>query len=47
MRLLFQQGENYENYKEVLIEYENALTTKEDLIQKLYNEIDIIKNLKS
>ncbi|MCI8519592.1 MAG: hypothetical protein HFJ51_06010 [Clostridia bacterium] len=47
MRILFEQGENYENYKQVYKEYENALLIKEDLIGKLKNEIEIIKSLKA
>ncbi len=47
MKLLFEQGENYENYKQVLSEYEHALELKEDLIRKLKKEIDIIKTLKT
>lgn len=47
MRLLFEQGENYENYEQVIKEYESALQTKEELIGKLEKEIAIIKNLKT
>lgn len=47
MRLLFEQGENYQNYKQVYKEYENALSIKEDLIVKLKKEIEIIKGLKT
>ncbi len=47
MRLLFAQGENYENYKQVIKEYEYALSTKEELIENLKREIDIIKSLKA
>lgn len=46
MKILFQQGENYENYKQVLAEYENALSIKNSLVDSLYKEIDIIKSLK-
>lgn len=46
MRLLFEQGENYENYHQVTKEYENALDLKEELTQKLRHEIEIIKSLK-
>ena len=47
MRLLFEPGENYENFTQVKKEYEHALHVKEELIDKLYNEIDIIKSLKA
>ncbi len=47
MKLLFEQGENYENYNQILKEYENAVTIKEQLIERLNKEIDIIKGLKA
>lgn len=47
MILLFEQGENYENYNQVAKEYEYALNTKEELIEKLKKEIEIIKSLKA
>ena len=47
MRLLFEQGETYENYKQVIQEYESALAVKEELIKKLEKEIAIIKTLKT
>ncbi len=47
MKLLFENGENAENYINVISEYEEALKDKEDLIQKLYKEINIIKQLKA
>ena len=47
MRLLFERGENYENYRQVLSEYNDALDVKEDLIGKLKREIEIIKALKA
>ena len=46
MQLLFQEGENAENYTQVLAEYENALVIRQDRIDKLYDEIKIIKKLK-
>ena len=46
MQLLFEQGENAENYTQVLAEYENALVIRQDRIDKLYDEIKIIKKLK-
>ena len=45
MRLLFEQGENAENYLAVMSEYEDTLKSKEEHIKKLYQEIDIIKKL--
>ena len=47
MRLLFEQGENYENYKQVSKEYEVALSQKEALVERLKKEIEIIKSLKA
>ena len=47
MRLLFEQGENYENYKQVLKEYEMALAQKISLVERLKKEIEIIKKLKA
>lgn len=46
MRMLFQSGENFDNYEQVLSEYRKAIITREDVKAKLYNEIDIIKKLK-
>ncbi len=46
MQLLFQPGENFDNYKQVLAEYENALVIRQDRIDKLYYEIKLIKKLK-
>lgn len=46
MRMLFQSGENFDNYEQVLSEYRQAIITREDVKAKLYNEIDIIKKLK-
>ena len=46
MRLLFQEGENFENCKQVLMEYKDALKSREELIKKLYAEIKIIKKLR-
>lgn len=45
MRLLFDKGENFENYLHLISEYENALKTRKDIVNKLYREIDIIKHL--
>lgn len=46
MRLLFARGEDFDNYKQVLLEYEQAIATREDVKVKLYEEIRIIKKLK-
>ena len=46
MRRLFQTGETFENYQQVLTEYREAIATRENVKAKLYNEIDIIKKLK-
>lgn len=46
MRLLFENGENFENYQKVLDEYRLAVITREDVKDKLYKEIKIIKKLR-
>lgn len=46
MQLLFSQGENFKNYKQILSEYENALVIRNERIDALYDEIKIIKKLK-
>ena len=46
MKCLFSQGETFENYKNVLEEYKAAYVTRKDIIDKLYNEIKIIKKLR-
>lgn len=46
MKLLFQPDETMENYQTVLKEYREALVFRQDRIQKLHNEIKIIKKLK-
>ena len=46
MKLLFQDGETFANYNTVLEEYRQALRTREEVIDRLYLEIKIIKNLK-
>ena len=46
MQLMFSQGETFDNYKQILSEYENALIIRQDRINALYNEIKIIKKLK-
>lgn len=46
MKMLFSQGENFENYQQVLTEYREAVILRQDVKDKLYNEIKIIKKLK-
>ena len=46
MRLLFQDGETFANYNNVLEEYKEALRIREESIEKLYLEIKIIKKLR-
>lgn len=46
MRMLFEVGENFENYKQILDEYRMAVITREDVKDKLYKEIKIIKKLR-
>lgn len=45
MEILFEQGENFENYLDVIDEYNKALKNRTDVIEKLYREITIIKKL--
>ena len=46
MNLLFENGENIDNYKKVLEDYKNAKILRQDRIKKLHKEIDIIKKLR-
>lgn len=46
MKVLFKKGENEQNYKDVLEEYQKAIDNKKYMISKLYDEIKIIKKLK-
>ncbi len=46
MQMLFEDGENFDNYKQVLDEYRMAVITREDVKDKLYKEIKIIKKLR-
>jgi len=46
MRILFESGEDFDNYKQVLDEYRMAVITREDVKDKLYKEIKIIKKLR-
>ena len=44
--MLFQNGENLDNFEQVKKEYEIALDVRKQRIKDLYNEIKIIKKLK-
>lgn len=46
IKQLLDTNENLENYKEILHEYKNAHKIRQDKIDDLYKEIDIIKHLK-
>lgn len=46
MKMLFAQGENFENYQQILDEYRHAIIIRQDVKEKLYNEIKIIKKLR-
>jgi hypothetical protein len=46
MRILFENGEDFDNYKQVLDEYRLAVITREDIKDKLFKEIKIIKKLR-
>ena len=46
MRMLFSDGENFDNYQQVLSEYRQAVITRKDVKDKLHKEIKIIKKLR-
>lgn len=46
MKYLFEDGENFENYKNVLEEYKTALAKRKEKINELFNEIEEIKKLR-
>ena len=46
MQMLFQAGENFQNYHQIMREYRDALIVRQTGINDLYNEIKIIKKLK-
>ena len=46
MKMLFKHGEDFNNYKTVLDEYRQAVILRQDVKQKLYDEIKIIKKLR-
>ena len=45
MKMLFQIDENFDNYRQVYEDYKNALAMRTERVDKLYNEIKIIKKL--
>ncbi len=45
MKMLFQADETFENYLQVYEDYKNALQIRTERMDKLYNEIKIIKKL--
>ena len=45
MEILFQDGENFNNIHQIYHEYQSAYSIRKDIVQKLYNEIKIIKKL--
>lgn len=46
INLMLSNGETTENFREILKEYNEALSNKENNVRKLYDEIKIIKKLK-
>lgn len=46
MKILYEDGENDENYKDILNEYEESYTVKKEKIDKLFDEVKSIKKLK-
>lgn len=46
MKMLFKSGEDFDSYQNVLSEYREAVILREDIKNKLYQEIKIIKKLK-
>ena len=46
IRMLLQDGETFDNFLQVLNEYRQAVITRKNIIDKLKNEILIIKKLK-
>ena len=45
MRLLFQAGEDFDNFPQIFQDYKDALKIRTDRVDKLYKEIKIIKKL--
>lgn len=46
IKYLFENGENFENYKNILEEYKSAYIKRKEKINELFNEIKQIKKLK-
>ena len=46
MRMVFSQGETFDNYEQVLAEYREAVILRQDIREKLQQEIKIIKKLR-
>ena len=46
IRLLLQNGETIDNFLKILDEYYNAVRERKEVMQKLYDEIKIIKKLR-
>ena len=44
--MLFKPGEDLDNYQTILDEYREAVIVREDIKDKLYKEIKIIKKLR-
>ena len=45
MKILFQEGENFDNIHKIYHEYQTAYLTRKEMVDKLYEEIRIIKKL--
>lgn len=46
MKMLFKDGENFDNYEQILSEYRQAIIVRTDVKDKLWKEVRIIKKLK-
>ena len=44
--MLFKDGENFDNYEQILSEYRQAIIVRTDVKDKLWKEVRIIKKLK-
>lgn len=45
MEILFEEGENFSNIHKIYHEYQTAYLTRKEIVEKLYEEIKIIKKL--
>ena len=45
MEILFEEGENFSNIHKIYHEYQTAYITRKEIVEKLYEEIKIIKKL--